>query len=71
VDKLDLMHIMLGHMEDDVQVEFGELLLDVRDVRYSPEREAIVLLLHSADVNDVLRCPLRLKGAQAEGRGHG
>jgi len=62
VDKLDLMHIMLGHMDDDVQVEFGELLLDVREVRYSPDRDAIVLLLREADIKDVLRCPLRLRG---------
>ncbi len=59
VDRLELMQMVLGHPEADVQVEFGEMLLDVRDVRYSAAREAVVLLLHPADVRDVLRCPFR------------
>lgn len=63
MDKLELMHMLLGHMEADVQVDFGEFLLDVQDVRYSPDRGTIVLLLHSDDVEDVLRCPHRRKDA--------
>jgi len=57
VDRLELMQMLLGHPEADVQVDLGELLLDVRDVRYSADREAIVLLLHPADVRDALRHP--------------
>ena len=55
MDRLELMQMLLGHPEADVQVDLGELLLDVRDVRYSADREAVVLLLHPADVRDVFR----------------
>jgi hypothetical protein len=55
VDRLELMQMLLGHMEADLRVDFGEYLLDVRDVRYSPEREAFVLLLYADDVRDVLK----------------
>jgi len=54
VDRLELMQMLLGHPEADVRVDFGDFLLDVRDVRYSAEREAVVLLLHRDDVRDVL-----------------
>jgi hypothetical protein len=57
VDRLELMQMLLGHPEADVRVDLGEFLLDVRDVRYSPEREAVVLLLYPADVTDVLSRP--------------
>jgi hypothetical protein len=50
VDRLELLQMLLGHPDADI-------LLDVREVRYSAEREAVVLLLHPADVRDVLRCP--------------
>jgi hypothetical protein len=55
VDRLELMRMLLGHPEADVRVDLGEFLLDVRDVRYSPEREAVVLLLYPDDVGDVLK----------------
>ena len=67
MDRLDLMHILLGHMEAPVQVDLGDVLLDVQDVRYSADREAVVLLLHPDDVRDVLRCPLRMNGASVNG----
>jgi hypothetical protein len=59
VDRLELIQMLVGHPEADVQVDLGELLLDVRDVRYSADREAVVLLLYPADVRDVLRCRCR------------
>jgi hypothetical protein len=59
VDRLELIQMLVGHPEADMRVDFGELLLDVRDVRYSADREAVVLLLYPADVRDVLRCPFR------------
>jgi hypothetical protein len=40
-----------------MRVDFGELLLDVRDVRYSADREAVVLLLHPADVRESSAAP--------------
>jgi hypothetical protein len=55
VDRIELIQMLLGHPEADVRVDLGEMLLDVRDVRYSSGREAIVLLLHPDDVRDVLR----------------
>ena len=54
MDRLELMQMLLGHPEADVRVDLGEFLLDVRDVRYSAEREAVVLLLYRDDVRDVL-----------------
>ena len=54
MDRLELMQMLLGHWEADVRVDLGEFLLDVRDVRYSAEREAVVLLLYPDDVRDVL-----------------
>lgn len=51
--------MLLGHPEADVRVDFGTFLLDVRDVRYSAEREAVVLLLHEDDLRDVA-CPQAL-----------
>jgi len=54
VDWIELVQMLLGHPDADILVSFGELLLDVRDVRYSPGRESIVLLLHSDDVREVL-----------------
>ena len=68
VDRLDLLQMLLGHPEADVQVDFGDLLLDVRDVRYSADREAVVLLLYPADVRDVLHCPFRRDRAERPGR---
>jgi hypothetical protein len=62
VDRLELMQMLLGHPEADVRVDLGPFLLDVRDVRYHADREAVVLLLHPADVSDVLRCPFRNRG---------
>ena len=59
MDRLELIQMLAGHPEADMRVDFGELLLDVRDVRYSADREAVVLLLHPADVRDALRCPFR------------
>jgi hypothetical protein len=55
VDRLELMQMLLGHWEADVRVDLGEFLLDVRDVRYSAEREAVVLLLYDNDVHDALK----------------
>lgn len=55
VDRIELIQILLCQPEADVQVSVGEYLLDVRDVRYSAERESVVLLLHPEDVRDVLR----------------
>jgi hypothetical protein len=55
VDRLELMQMLLGHPEADVRVDLGDYLLDVRDVRYSASREAIVLLLYPDDVRDVMR----------------
>jgi hypothetical protein len=55
VDRIELIQMLVGHPEADVRVDLGELLLDVRDVRYSSGREAIVLLLHPDDLRDVLR----------------
>jgi hypothetical protein len=55
MDRLELMQMLLGHWEADVRVDLGEFLLDVRDVRYSAEREAVVLLLYPDDVHDVLK----------------
>ena len=52
-----------------MQVDLGEFLLDVQDVHYSAEREAIVLLLHPDDVRDVLRCPQRRNGATVDETG--
>jgi hypothetical protein len=49
--------------EVDARVDLGGFLLDVRDVRYSAEREAVVLLLHPDDVRDVL-C-LRTRNGEA------
>ena len=59
MDRLELLQMLLGHPDADIGVDLGELLLDVRDVRYSAEREAVVLLLYPADVRDILRCPAR------------
>jgi hypothetical protein len=39
VDRLELMQMLLGHMEAELRVDFGDYLLDVPEVRYSPERE--------------------------------
>lgn len=36
--------MVLGHPEADVRTDLREFLLDVRDVRYSPERAALMLL---------------------------
>lgn len=55
MDRLELMQMLLGHPEADFQVDVGELLLDVRDVRYRADREAIVLLLFPEDLRDVLK----------------
>jgi hypothetical protein len=63
VDRLELMQMLLGHPEADVRVDLGEFLLDVRNVRYSSEREAVVLLLYQDDVRDVL-C-LRTRNGEA------
>jgi hypothetical protein len=52
VDRLELMQMLLGHPEADVRVDLGEWLLPVRDVRYRPEQEAIVLLVHPAGVRN-------------------
>ena len=68
MDKLELMHTLLGHLEADVQVDFGDVLLDVQDMHYSADREAIVLLLHPDDVQDVLRCPCRRKRADRQAK---
>ena len=57
VDRIELAQIILCLPESDIQVGFGEYLLDVLDVRYSAERESVVLLLHAEDVRDVLRRP--------------
>ncbi|MET3427122.1 hypothetical protein BJ973_006334 [Actinoplanes tereljensis] len=54
MDRIELMQMLLGHPEADLRVDLGDLLLDVRDVRYRPDREAIVLLLYPEDVRDVL-----------------
>ncbi|GIF26677.1 hypothetical protein BJ973_001124 [Actinoplanes tereljensis] len=54
VDRLELMQMLLGHPDADVRVDFGELFLDVQDVRYSADREAIVLLLHPDDLQDAM-----------------
>ncbi|MEU4245263.1 hypothetical protein [Actinoplanes sp. NPDC026619] len=55
MDRLELMQMLLGHPEADVRVDLGELLLDVRDVRYLADRQAIVFLLYPDDLRDVLR----------------
>jgi hypothetical protein len=54
LDGLELMHIMLGHPDIDLRVDVGGYLLDIQDVRYSPERGAVVLLLHPNDIREVL-----------------
>ncbi|MFD0518223.1 hypothetical protein [Paractinoplanes durhamensis] len=54
VDRLELMQMLLGHPEADLRVDLGELLLDVRDVRYRADREAIVLLLFPDDLREAL-----------------
>lgn len=46
MDHFELMQMLLGHPEADVRVDLGRMMLDVKDVRYSAEREAVVLLLH-------------------------
>jgi hypothetical protein len=38
VDRIELMQMLLGHPEADVRVDLGDLLLYVRDVRYSAGR---------------------------------
>jgi hypothetical protein len=55
VDRIELVQIVLCHPEATIQVDFGRLLLDVRDVRYAADRESVVLLLHPEDVRDALR----------------
>lgn len=55
MDHFELMQMLLGHPEADVRVDLGRMMLDVKDVRYSAEREAVVLLLHPDDLNDVFR----------------
>jgi hypothetical protein len=67
VDRLELLQMVLGHPEADIWVDLGEFLLDVRDVRYSADREAVVLLLYPADVRDVLRCPVRERDPTSSG----
>jgi hypothetical protein len=52
VDRLELMQMLLGHPHADVRVDLGDLLLDVRDVRYVADRESIVLLLFPDDVRE-------------------
>ena len=52
VDRLELMQMLLGHPEADVRVDLGEMMLDVRDVRYLSEREAIVFLLFPDDLRE-------------------
>ncbi|GAA2621270.1 hypothetical protein Adu01nite_54140 [Paractinoplanes durhamensis] len=54
MDRLELMQMLLGHPEADLRVDLGELLLDVRDVRYRADREAIVLLLFPDDLREAL-----------------
>jgi hypothetical protein len=54
LDGLELMHILLGHPDIDLRVDIAGYLLDIQDVRYSPERGAVVLLLHPHDVSEVL-----------------
>jgi hypothetical protein len=54
VDWIELVQMLLGHPEADILVSLGDLLLDVCDVRYSAERESIIMLLHSDDEREVL-----------------
>jgi hypothetical protein len=53
VDRLDLMHVMLGHPDLPLRVDVGGELLDVEDFRFAPERGAVVLLLHQGAVHGV------------------
>ena len=53
VDRLDLMHVMLGHPDLPLRVDVGGQLLDVEDFRFAPERGAVVLLLHLDAVRGV------------------
>ncbi|XVU26407.1 hypothetical protein ACQPZJ_04960 [Actinoplanes sp. CA-054009] len=52
VDRLELMQMLLGHPEADVRVDLGPLLVDVEDVRYVAEREAVVFLLQPDDLRE-------------------
>ncbi|MFC3744164.1 hypothetical protein [Paractinoplanes deccanensis] len=53
MDRLELMQILLGHPEADLRVDLGRFLVDVEDVRYVAEREAVVLLLQQDDLREV------------------
>jgi len=53
VDRLDLMHVMLGHPDLPLRVDVDGQLLDIEDFRYSPERGAVVLMLHPDAVRSV------------------
>lgn len=49
MDRLELVRMLLGHPAD-MRADFGEFLLDVRDVRYAADRETVVLLLCPDDL---------------------
>jgi hypothetical protein len=59
LDHVELAQVMLAHPEADVTVDFGGYHLDVRDLRYVPDREPIVLKLYKEDVRDVLSTGIR------------
>ncbi|GAB1645115.1 hypothetical protein [Krasilnikovia sp. MM14-A1259] len=45
VDVLELLHLLLGHPDGAVLADVGGRVVEVADVRYEAEREAVVLLL--------------------------
>ena len=55
MDHIELVQMLIGHPEADLRVDLGDLLVDVRDVRYSAGRESIVLLLYPDDLRDALQ----------------
>ena len=48
LDRLDLMHCMLGHPELPLHVKVGGKLHEIADFEYSAERDAVILLVRAA-----------------------
>ena len=55
MDPLELMQMILGHPEADLRVNLGEFHVDVQDVRYFPDQQAVVLLLHPDELRALLQ----------------
>jgi hypothetical protein len=55
VDRIiELLEVLIGHPNVDVQVDVAGTPLDVQQIHYVPERAAVVLRLRPEDLRDVL-----------------